>query len=147
MAKHGTELVDDITARIDAALSGYETQQAGDTWYAAEGDRPMMATSVRDEVLQQLREQLPTSEEIEAAVRVIRDGVVPALQETGQLLLDAFRPLYEGLTADRERQLAILDGIDVPQLTGDVDLPSGPRPVDVDIDDEDAERILELFED
>ena len=31
--KHGVELVDDITARIDAALSGYETQHAGDQWY------------------------------------------------------------------------------------------------------------------
>ena len=31
--KHGGELCDDIVSRIDVALSGYETQHAGDDWY------------------------------------------------------------------------------------------------------------------
>lgn len=36
---HGVDLVDDITTRIDAALSGYDGQHAGDLWFDANGVR------------------------------------------------------------------------------------------------------------
>jgi hypothetical protein len=39
MAEHGTAKVDQITALIDEALSGYETQRAGDVWYPEPSDR------------------------------------------------------------------------------------------------------------
>ena len=39
MAEHGTAKVDRITALIDEALSGYETQRAGDVWYPEPSDR------------------------------------------------------------------------------------------------------------
>lgn len=78
---HGVELVDEITGRIDAALSGYETQRAGDRWYG--GSLPEERTEADWAALVSAI----------AAVGVTADEVLAGIAEVLRPLVDLFPAL------------------------------------------------------
>lgn len=81
VTEHGADLVDGIVDRIDAALSGYETQRAGDWWYPS-GSGPDLDVGAMTEAF---RRWGAACEEAWAALAQVVADVFGPLADLGEL--------------------------------------------------------------
>jgi hypothetical protein len=103
----GVERVDEITRLIDEALSGYETQAAGDVWYDDD-----MAQWVHDDDLDLDPDVTPEIDwpAVQAAARSAMDALPRLFDQIATVISEAMKGLVEFAVANRAAIQAGLHG-------------------------------------